>query len=52
MNSYLEDIFILSALTCILIYESVHLIQAFKYGIYEGIRVNPLGIVNHIIWVY
>ncbi|QUH26565.1 hypothetical protein [Serpentinicella alkaliphila] len=46
MKSYFRRYFyfILSALTYILIHEGVHLLQAFKYGIYEGIRVNPLGI--------
>ncbi len=35
---------ILGALTYIIIHEGVHIIQAKAFGVYEGIRVLPIGI--------
>ena len=41
--------FILAGITYMIIHEGVHLIQALIYGIYEGIKVLPLGIEVEII---
>ena len=41
--------FILAGVTYLIVHEGVHLIQALIYGIYEGIKVLPLGIEIEII---
>ena len=46
MNSYLRRYFytILAAATYMVIHEGAHIIQALYLGVFEGIRVLPLGI--------
>lgn len=41
--------FFLACLTYLIIHEGVHIIQALEYGIYQGIRVLPLGIEVEIM---
>jgi hypothetical protein len=36
--------FVLAGITYLVIHEGVHIIQAQLFGIYEGIRLLPLGI--------
>lgn len=36
--------FFLAGLTHIIIHEGIHLIQAHIYGVYQGIRILPLGV--------
>jgi len=36
--------FLLAGITYLIIHERVHIIQAQIFGIYEGIRLHPLGI--------
>lgn len=40
---------LLAGLTYLIFHEGVHLIQAFIYGIYKGIKILPLGIEVEII---
>ncbi len=40
---------ILAGLTYLIVHEGVHLIQALVYGIYQGIKILPLGIEVEII---
>jgi len=36
--------FLLAGITYLIVHEGAHIIQALLYGVYEGIRLLPLGI--------